>query len=97
MVMQTPVRGKDYQAQSAQADAPVPEEIDYEDKFKVQLCRRDYWLLVDHHPDLLDIIERSVVAGHQPTEIKHWAQQIVNEPVVVQRCVNAARFIKAQE
>lgn len=79
----------------AQADAPEP--VDHRLKFEIQLCRRDYLLMSDYYPDILDTIERAVAYGVLPGEIKRWAAGVVNEPDIVQRCFNAARFIKAQE
>lgn len=72
-------------------------EVDHRQKFEIQLCRRDYLLMSDHYPDILDTIEQAVADGVLPGEIKRWAAGVVNEPVTVQRCFNAARFIKAQE
>ena len=81
----------------AKADSPEPVEVDHRGKFEIQLCRRDYLLISDHYPDILDTIERAIADGVQPAEIKRWAGGVVNEPTIVQRCFNAARFIKAQE
>lgn len=90
----TPIRGKDYQSSQVQESMA---EVDHRGKFEIQLCRRDYLLISDHYPDILDTIERAIADGVQPAEIKRWAGGVVNEPTIVQRCFNAARFIKAQE
>lgn len=95
-MLEAPMRGKDYQLKATPA-ADEPVEVDHRGKFEIQLCRRDYLLISDHYPDILDTIERAIADGVQPAEIKRWAGGVVNEPTIVQRCFNAARFIKAQE
>ena len=70
-----------------------PEPVDHRLAIELALCQRDYDLMAEHHPDLLDRIEAAVVAGATPAEIKRWTMATVSEPGVVQRVYNAGRWV----
>lgn len=59
---------------------------------QLALCRRDYELVSQHHPDLLDQIEAAVSDGATPEQVKRWAMATVDEPGLVQRVYNAAKY-----
>lgn len=65
---------------------------DHRASFELELCKRDYDLMAEHHPDLLDRIEAAIGDGVGPLEIKRWALGIVSEASIVQRVYNAARY-----
>lgn len=60
------------------------------------LCQRDYELMAEHHPQILDVIESAVSDGVEPEMIKRWAVGTVDEPGLVQRVYNAARYAARQ-
>lgn len=65
-----------------------------ETEYDLVLCQRDYNLLVEHQPDLLDILERIVTAGIAEQALKRWTMRRVGEPILIQRIMNAAMWIR---
>lgn len=59
---------------------------------QLALCQRDYELMVEHHPDLLDVIEKAISDKVTPDQVKRWAMATVGEAALVQRVFNAARY-----
>lgn len=65
--------------------------------FDLQLCKRDYLLLVEYQPDLLAILEKWVDAGATDDAIRRLAYRRLAEPVIIQRVLNAANWIRNRE
>lgn len=63
--------------------------------YELALCQRDYELVAEHHPDLLERIESAVQDGIAASQIKRWTMGVVSEQAIVQRCYNAARWFEA--
>lgn len=62
-------------------------------EFDMMLCRRDYDLLAEHQPELLDILERVVGAGIDEQALRRWTlRRVQDEPLLVQRIMNASRY-----
>lgn len=59
---------------------------------EMALCQRDYELVAEHHPTLLDLIEAAVSDGVTPETLKRWAMATVQESGLVQRIYNASRW-----
>lgn len=71
--------------------------MNLEAEYDLILCQRDYNLLVEHQPDLLDVLERIVTAGINEAALKRWTlRRIQDEPVLIQRIINAAMWIKSR-
>lgn len=66
----------------------------HRDSVILELCKRDYVLLGEHHNELLETIEKAISAGATPDDIRTWAVITVDESLVVQRCYNAARWVE---
>lgn len=76
---------------------PVEQEpVDHRAAIELALCQRDYELMAEHHPALLQRIEVAVADGVTSAEIKRWTQATVSEPGLVQRVFNAARWVAKQ-
>lgn len=71
----------------------VPDKPNHQAELERALCERDYSILETYHPALLIAIEKAVNEKHTPQEIKRWAQNVTNEPVVLQRVYNTARWL----
>lgn len=69
----------------------------HREAIEMALCQRDYELMAEHHPQLLDHIEAAISDGVSAVQIKRWAVGVVDEGQLVQRCFNAARFAETQE
>lgn len=65
-------------------------------QIELALCERDYNLMTEHHPALLDRIESAIRDGIAPELIRRWTLSTVDESGLVQRIFNAARYV-AQE
>lgn len=78
---------------------PTPEEkkAQHRESFELGLCQRDYNLMAEHHPELLDRIEAAIQDGITPLQLKRWAVGVVDENQLVQRVFNAARFVETLE
>jgi len=68
----------------------------HEEAITLSFCQRDYWLLAEHHPDILDKVEAALNDGVGLSHIKRWAVKVLVEDQLVQRVTNAARFLESQ-
>lgn len=74
---------------------PSPAEVQQslQEEFELELCMRDYRLLEAHQEGIFGKVCEMVAAGVEIGQIQKWAKRVVgNEPLVVQRVVNAARY-----
>lgn len=63
--------------------------------YDLSLCRRDYSLLVEHQPDFLADLEALVSAGATDDSIRQITyRRLTDETLLVQRIMNAARWIR---
>ena len=62
-----------------------------------EVWQRDYELVAQHHPLLLDKIEQAVSDKVTPEMIKRWVAPEVEEPLILQRVCNAARYCEANK
>lgn len=64
-----------------------------QEDFELELCQRDYSLLETYYPGIFAYVCKLVANKVELEAIKKWAERVVkNEPLVVQRVVNAARY-----
>ena len=61
------------------------------------LDAESYEWLGGHHPDILDALEKEVVAGQSPRDIKQFVMMHTLRPELAQRCYQASRHIERQE
>lgn len=66
--------------------------INHQAAVELALCQRDYDLLGEHYPDILKVVEVAVDDRITPETIRRWAVRTVQEPQLVQRVFNAARW-----
>lgn len=68
-------------------------EDQLQEEFELELCQRDYGLLESYHPGIFAYVCKLVAHNVELEAIKKWAERMVkNEPIVVQRIINAARY-----
>lgn len=64
-------------------------------RIQLELCLRDYDLMTQYHPGLLDSIEAAVRDDVPILQIRRFVVPMVaGEADVIQRCVNAATYIQ---
>ena len=53
---------------------------------------RDWKLLEEYHPNILDAIKDDVAAGIPVSRIVRWYRSAITEPKLLQQIENAARY-----
>jgi hypothetical protein len=74
-----------------------PEHDQHRKKIQHALFKRDYDILAEYYPELLEMIEAAVNAGVEAARIKVWAGKVSSEETFLQRIFNAARWLETEK
>lgn len=70
-----------------------PEKDEALAKVQLSVYKRYYELMERYHLDTLTWIEKAVMAGVEPEEVKRTVTESCNDSEYIEKCYNAAKYV----